>query len=260
MRVKLFLMLLLLFVVFPAIPSLGQEGQEMPGNSNAEAKAAGTVGIRWLGQASFLITTPDGTKIMIDPANFKGYHTPAGMTADIVTISHEHVDHNVVPEMPKTPLVLHGTNEKCTVVNKIDTNIGPVHIHSVASFHNPAKDRTNAIFVYEFGGVRIAHLGDIGTILSDEQIKAIGEIDILMIPVGGYYTIDPIMADSIVSQLKVKRYILPMHYKTEAFDGLPYSAEDFIKGRKNVIRSDSSELTFKSEERPEAMEYVVLRY
>ncbi len=218
------------------------------------------VSVRWLGQASFRIITPGSTSIIIDPVDFKGYHFPEGITADIVTVSHEHIDHNSVEAVSGTPAVFRGTDSPCQMVNPIDTTIGGVRLYTVPSYHDPGRNRVNAIFVFEFDGIRLAHLGDLGLVLTDEQIEAIGEVDILMIPVGGQYTIAAPQADSIVSQLNVKRLVLPMHYKTEAFDVLPYTADPFLEGKENVRRLETNEFLVDPTRPASELEYVVMEY
>ena len=233
-------------------------GAESPTSQNRQKSTS--IRIRWLGQASFQMTTSGGTVIIIDPIDFKGYHMPAGTTADFVTVSHEHIDHNAVEAVSGNPAVFRGTNSKCTTVNSIDTTIGEVRLYTVPSFHDPGHHRVNAIFIFEFDEIRVAHLGDIGTILTDEQIKAIGDIDILMIPVGGQFTIAAAQADTIVNQLGVTRLVFPMHYKTEAFDDLPFTAEPFLKGKKNVRRLDSNELDVSVSTQALKREYITLQY
>jgi hypothetical protein len=148
-----------------------------------------SVRIRWLGQSSFLMTTSGGTTILTDPVDFKGYKLPPGTTADIVTVSHEHVDHNAVGAVSGTPAVFRGTDKRCHAINAVDTTIAGVRLYSVTSFHDPGHHGVNAVFIFEFNGIRVAHLGDIGTTLADGQVEAIGPIDVLMIPVGGQYTV-----------------------------------------------------------------------
>ncbi|MCP4705484.1 MAG: MBL fold metallo-hydrolase [candidate division Zixibacteria bacterium] len=252
MKAKLFV--IGLFVMFICASLIYAQG----GSDNPETEKS--VKIKYYGQAAFGVTTSSGTKIIIDPANFKGYKMPDDITADIITISHEHMDHNIINFDSKNSAIFHGTDEECGKVNVIDTTIADVKFYSVSSFHSPGGHRYNAIFVYEFDGIRLAHLGDIGTTLTDKQIEAIGEIDILMIPVGGYYTIDLAQVDSIVTQLNVKQMVIPMHFKTKEFDGLPNTAEDFLKDKKNVNRLDSNELVVDLSDLGKKLEYVLLKH
>ena len=113
------------------------------------------------------------------------------------------------------------------------------------------------MFVFELDGLRLAHLGDIGTTLSDAQVSAIGPLDMLMIPVGGLHTIGISEADEIIARLEVKRIVFPMHFKTVAFDSLPYSAADFLQGKQNVRSADRLDLDLA--DLPTEMEYVLLK-
>lgn len=234
--------------------------RELPQVVQPKARSAALIRIRWLGQASFLVTTSSGTTILIDPVNFKGYRIPPGTTADILTVSHEHIDHNSIDAVSGSPALFRGTDELCSTVNTIDTTIGGVRVYTVRSFHDRAHQRTNAIFVFEFDSIRMAHLGDIGEVLTNDQSKAIGAVDILMVPLGGYYTIAAPQADSIVNQLNVKRFVLPMHYKTEAFSELPYTADPFLKGKVSVKKVDDTTLFFDPFESEVKREYVIMRY
>jgi L-ascorbate metabolism protein UlaG (beta-lactamase superfamily) len=184
---------------------------------------AGTM-FQWLGQACFFITTLSGCHILIDPCNpAVGYPLNAhSVAAHIVFVSHNHSDHNFI-EMAKKP-------EK--VVRPLETpeyedgyyDYQPgyekhrISYRSIFSYHdqNEGKDRgTNTIRVIEVDGLRICHLGDLGQKeLTPRQLELIGKVDVLMIPVGGFYTIDAKQAAHVTKQLKPK-IIFPMHYQTQ---------------------------------------------
>ena len=229
--------------------------------SDAEnLKAEKSIKIKYYGQSAFGVTTSAGTKIIIDPANFKGYKMPEDITADIIAITHEHLDHNIINFDSSKSAIFHGTKPFSGKVNIIDTTISDVRLYSVNSFHDADGRRYNGIFVFEFDGIRLVHLGDIGTVLSDEQLEAIGRVDILMVPVGGFYTIAKAEADSIVNQLDVKQIVIPMHFKTEKFDGLPGTAEMYLEGKENVRRLNSNEMIVDLSKADVIREYVLLRY
>ena len=213
----------ILFFVISAFLSC-QEKQHTNGNNHLNLTSKKNknliekkVKIKWFGQSCFLIITSKKTQILTDPVEFKGYHLPKGIEPDVVTISHNHPDHNRVDVVGGNPLVLKGTTKNIQKVISIDTIIKDIRIYTVSSYHNPGKHGMNALFVFEFDGIRIIHLGDIGTTLTDKQIRDIGEIDILMIPVGGQHTIAGADADTVINQLKVSTAVFPMHYKTKAF-------------------------------------------
>ena len=92
----------------------------------------------------------------------------------------------------------------------------------------------NGIWVIEMDGLHIVHLGDLGHILSDEQVKQIGPVDVLMIPVGGVYTLNGSDAKKVIAQLKPRRYIIPMHYGTRVFDDL-LPLDEFLDGQKPTL-------------------------
>lgn len=231
--------------------------------SGWSADAPRKVTIDWYGQSCFLITTPEGTTVLIDPVNLKDYKVPKEVSPDIVTVSHNHFDHNAVETVSGHPVVIYGkTPEQADSLQKfipVDTTIKDVRIYDVVSNHfNPKENPlTNAIFVFEFDNLRIVHLGDLGTTLSDEQIKRIGRVDILMIPVGGKYTIWGATADSVVAQLKPTRAVIPMHFKTRVADFLPYAADDFVKGKAGIERVAGHEYTFDLSASVSGPKYVV---
>jgi L-ascorbate metabolism protein UlaG (beta-lactamase superfamily) len=101
----------------------------------------------------------------------------------------------------------------------------------------------NAVFIVEVDGLRIVHLGDLGHLLTREQIKEIGPVDVLMIPVGGVYTLNGADAKEVVAQLKPKKYIIPMHYGTKVFDDV-LPADEFLEEQKpeNIKKPESNKL------------------
>jgi len=248
--------------IFPCLDTQ-KDNSENQSNSiltNNINSVANEVIIKWYGQSCFLIVTSEGTQVLTDPVEFRGYHLPKGIEPDIVTVSHNHIDHNRVDVVGGNPEVLKGTTKNIQKVLAIDKRIKDVRIYTVPSYHDPGKHGMNAIFVIEFDGIRVVHLGDIGTTLSDSQIEAIGEADILMIPVGGQFTISGSNADKVINQLKVHSLVFPMHYKTEAFESLPYSAEDFLKGKENVKRISGNKFVLNLSNMPQKWEIVVLDY
>jgi L-ascorbate metabolism protein UlaG (beta-lactamase superfamily) len=196
--------------------------------------------VKYLGHSAFLITSEKGLKIITDPYNTSPTLTYGEIkeSADIVTISHEHLDHYNPATVRGNPQVIKGTGR--VVVKGIEFN-------GIASYHDEARGRmrgNNIIFCFDVDSMRVCHLGDLGHLLDDRQLKEIGDVNILLIPVGGYFTIDARAASQVCNQLKPS-VIIPMHYKTEK--GIPGVAgvDEFIKGKDNVTRQDSSEVEFK---------------
>lgn len=226
--------------------------------ANGQCVKAQEVRFQWFGQSCFLMVTSQNTHIIADPMQMGGYQIPADIKADIVTVSHEHGDHNKVDAVSGTPVVLRGLSGE-----PIDRKIKDVRIFTVDSFHDDsqgAQRGKNAIFVYEFDGVRVVHLGDLGHVLTSDQIQKIGAVDILMIPVGGTYTIFGESADKVVTQLKPRMIVFPMHFKTAEAQFLPHSGKDYVKGKPNVQILDGNSFSFDPKTPPKAMQYIVLNY
>jgi L-ascorbate metabolism protein UlaG (beta-lactamase superfamily) len=212
--------------------------------------------IKWYGHAAFLITSDEGTKIIIDPYEpgaFGGQlsYDKIKDQADIVLTSHDHADHNDTASLPGTPQVVKGSGPK---------TIKGIPIKGVSSYHDPSKGSergTNTVFTIKVNQIQICHLGDLGHLLSDKELAEIGPVDILLIPVGGFFTIDPKEATRVAEQIKPK-ILIPMHFKTEKC-GFPIApVEDFLKGKTNVKRPKTSEATFDRATLPQQMEIVVL--
>jgi len=223
----------------------------------------GKVTFKWYGQACFLIETPGGVKILTDPVSMGDYQPPGDVVPDVVTVSHEHVDHNQVDKVAGKPLVLRGLVEGGRDFARIDQTVRGVRVFAVPTFHDEQQGGQrgkNAVFVFEFDGLRVAHLGDLGQPLSEAQVKQIGPVDVVMIPVGGKFTIFGAEADQVVAQLRPRLLVIPMHFKTAAAGFLPYSAEDFAAGKSNVTRAAGNAFILDLSRPPAALEYVLTNY
>lgn len=176
-----------------------------------------TATLTWLGHPTFILKTSSGLTALLDPMSAAvGYPLTPISGADLVTVSHEHSDHNNVALALGRPTILRGLAGNDWA--KIDQTIKGVRVRTVATYHDTtqgSKLGKNAIFVFDLGSLRLAHLGDLGHPLSSDQVKQIGAVDVVMIPVGGFYTIDGKGAAEVVKQLKPK-IAIPMHYKTPA--------------------------------------------
>ncbi|HEY2902059.1 MAG TPA: MBL fold metallo-hydrolase [Polyangia bacterium] len=232
------------------------------------ARAAGNpvVGkLQWLGQSCFILETTAGTRVVMDPIpKGLGYELPAGLKADVVTISHEHQDHNNVGLLVNKPRVLRGLTPDKKGWTKIDQTIKDVTIRSVGVYHDDAMGAErglNTVFVFEVGGLRIAHLGDLGHQLTDDQLSAIGSVDVLLIPVGGVFTIDGRQATRVVDQLRPRLVVIPMHYKTDVLTIKQLEGvDDFLAGKPNVRKEPSNTLSLSTVKARPAAEIVVLNY
>lgn len=210
--------------------------------------AAKKVTLRWYGQSFFQLETGDGTLVVFDPHAMPEYGRNE-VKADLVLVSHNHGDH-AQPEIlsSKDHKVIHGLNPKDRKQPFVQVNekFRNVTVRNVSSYHDPdmgLQRGRNSIFVVETDGLKICHLGDLGHPLDEETIKKIGPVDILMVPVGGIYTINGEKAREVVKQLKPRLYIIPMHYGTKALDSLQ-PPDEFLEGKKNVKKlEDTNALT-----------------
>lgn len=222
----------------------------------------GEVTIKWFGHSCFLIESSQGTKILMDPLGEEtGYPLPEVMP-DIIAISHEHFDHNYVRPYRGKPKIIRGLTTDGRDWEKVEETIKDVTISNVSAYHDNKggkKDGLNSIFILQLEGLRIVHLGDLGHLLSEEQIKALGQIDVLLIPIGGVTTIDPFGAHEVLEQLRPK-IAIPMHYKTPVCTFTLYSTKHFIKDKTNVRKEGGNTLRLNKDSLPNSPEIVILNY
>jgi L-ascorbate metabolism protein UlaG (beta-lactamase superfamily) len=129
-----------------------------------------------------------------------------------------------------------------------------VSIRSVGVYHDDKRGAVrglDTVFIFEVGGLRIAHLGDLGHVLDDDQLEAIGSVDVLLVPVGGATTLDAYQATRVIDQLHPRLMIIPMHYKTDALDL-------FLERKANVRREAQPTVVVTSVKARPATEIVVL--
>jgi L-ascorbate metabolism protein UlaG (beta-lactamase superfamily) len=199
--------------------------------------------VEWYGQSAFRLAGESAT-VFIDPfgdtSQFASrgividYPPISGVLADLLLVTHEHADHNGVEAIGGDPVLLRST------AGKLDSPIGT--IVAVASEHDSSAGTErgpNTIFAFVLDGVRVAHFGDFGqSALREEQAAAIGEVDLLFVPVGGGFTIGGADAAAIVERLR-PRWVVPMHYRTERLNFLE-TAEDFLARMDNVRLLDAA--------------------
>lgn len=222
----------------------------------------GEVTIKWFGHSCFLIESSQGTKILTDPLGEEtGYPLPEVMP-DIITISHEHFDHNYVRPYRNRPKVIRGLTTDGTDWERIEETVKDVAISNVFTYHDNKggkKDGLNSIFILQLEGLKIVHMGDLGHPLTEEHVKALGGIDVLLIPIGGVTTINPLEANEVIEQLK-PRIVIPMHYKTPPCTFTLYTTKNFIKDRTNVRKAGSNTLSLSKGSLPNSPEIVILDY
>lgn len=217
--------------------------------------------MQWLGHASFYFTSPQGIRVITDPYGPQIIPGVPTVEADLVTISHEHWDHNYIQGVTGQPEIWRGLTADGNDWQQIEATLKDVHGFTVPVYHDDSqgsKRGKNSVFVLEMGELRLAHLGDLGHILTEEQCQRIGSLDVLMIPVGGYFTIGPEEAWQIVEMLR-PRLVLPMHYLVGGMQGFPITGVDrFTAGRANVRHLGQAEIDLRKENLPEETEVWVL--
>ncbi len=213
--------------------------------------------IKFLAHSSFLITTTNNTKIIFDPYKSQSFsgslgYKPIKEEADIVLVSHQHDDHNGITEVLGKPEVIKDTGI---------WTLKDIKITGIAAYHDSQRGKArgqNIIFVVDTDGLRIAHLGDLGHSLNQEEIAQLGEIDVLFSPVGGFFTIDAKVATEVFKSLNPK-ILIPMHYKTQVLDFPIAKVDEFLKDKKNVKKIDSSEIEINKNTLPKTPEIWVLK-
>ncbi len=195
--------------------------------------------VEWHGQSAFQLRSGSAS-VFIDPfgdlapmrergIQFE-YPEIQGVEADLLLITHEHLDHNAAEAIGGDPVVIRST------AGTIDSPLGEVL--AIASEHDDAAGTQrgpNTIFKLTLDGVRVCHFGDFGqAALRQAQAAAIGEVDLLILPVGGGPTIGAREAHALVSQIS-PRWVVPMHYRTPRI-GFLEPADDFLAGFEQVLR------------------------
>lgn len=210
--------------------------------------------IKFCGHACFVITGSDGTRVVTDPYEPGAFgnalsYGPINEAADVVLVSHDHADHNFVRGVGGEPVVC---RETCTLAG--------VNFIVTPAAHDDAEGRRRgqvSMFCFEMDGVRVCHVGDLGAALSPAQIAALGRIEVLLVPVGGTYTLDAAGAWEVVEQL-APRVVIPMHYLT-AKTAMPLAPlENFTNGHPNVLRQGVSSVELRGDDLPAECTVIVL--
>ena len=166
--------------------------------------------ITWYGQSCFRLESK-GVSVLIDPFSKEiGLRAPR-LNDNIFLVTHEHYDHNNIEGVAPEAFVIRGPGEY---------EKAGIHFEGILSYHDNAQGTQrglNTIYLIRMEDMRLCHLGDLGHKLTDEQVEAIGDVDILFIPVGGKYTIDSKEAAEVVKQIEPK-IIVPMHYKVDGLN------------------------------------------
>ena len=213
--------------------------------------------IKYLGHAAFVLTTNEGTRIVLDPYQAGAYngavgYPPINETAEIVLLSHDHPDHGYAKAVKGKPQVISSAGSR---------SVKEVKVTGLSTFHDESRGSQrgkNIVFTVEADGLRVTHLGDLGHPLSEKEVEQIGQPDVLLVPVGGFFTIDASTATKTAERLSA-RIVIPMHYKTECC-GFPIAPVDgFLKGKENVKRL-GQEVELTKQSLPAGQEVWVLQH
>lgn len=194
--------------------------------------------LTYYGHSSFSLEAADGTRVILDPYRSGAFggalrYGPIDEPADAVVASHTHDDHGATDTIPGEPQVF---------VHPTEAQVGPWRIIGVDSCHDcegGASRGKNTIIVLDDGDLRLVHLGDLGHLLDEATVEAIGSVDILLVPVGGHFTIDHTQAAAVVDSL-APRVVIPMHYKTAQVDFPIGPVEPFLATQATVERESQA--------------------
>jgi L-ascorbate metabolism protein UlaG (beta-lactamase superfamily) len=208
--------------------------------------------INWYGQSCFKIKGKTAS-LVIDPFDpeFTGLKLPKDLEADVILSTHPHQDHNFLQAVSGNHLAVTGPGEY---------EISGVSITGIGTYHDAASGADkgiNTVYQIVIDGINVVHLGDLGHLLTEEQVSQIDAADILMVPVGGSATIDSEIAAKVVAQLE-PRVIIPMHYK---IPGLKFELEDagpFLKEMGAESMAPVPKLVITKDKLPEETTVVVL--
>lgn len=214
--------------------------------------------IKWYGHAAFRITTDNGIRIIIDPYEsgaFGGALSYGKITdeADIVLSSHDHDDHNCTKDIK-------GTFTKIDKAGLYEEK--GIKIKAISTHHDQSKGKErgdNLVFIIETDDLRVSHMGDLGHIIERGTMDEIGRIDVLLLPVGGFYTIDANEASRVIDEIK-PLVIIPMHFKTDKCDFPIAKVDDFIAGKEAVKAAKSSEIEITKSGLPSKPEIIIMEY
>jgi L-ascorbate metabolism protein UlaG (beta-lactamase superfamily) len=208
--------------------------------------------ITWYGHSCFRLSDRGVTIVTDPPSDDLGYDRPR-IRADVVTISHEHPGHNNRVGFRGGPRFFDGPGEY---------EVKEVFITGIATYHdgrNGSVRGRNTVFLFEFDGLTVCHLGDLGHVPSQSEVEALSSVDVLLIPVGGLHTIDASKASEVISLIE-PRLVIPMHYKTKVEKAKLETVTKFLKEMGVAPVPPQPELKVSKSSLPEDTQVVVLTF
>lgn len=193
--------------------------------------------LEWIGHACFRMTAQDGTVIITDPYDPSVGVDMLPLEADMITMSHEHHDHNETAMIVGSPLILRADAQG---------EAGSVRSRALTSFHDDAQGQLrgkNAIRIFEIDGLKVVHMGDQGCMPQEDILEQLAGADVMLLPVGGTYTVDPLGAKGIIEAVK-PGCVVPMHVKTAncPYPILPVTAFLEVMGAQDAIPAAEAEI------------------
>ena len=212
--------------------------------------------LRYLGHAAFELVSERGTRIIFDPYESGAYdgalkYGPISGRYDLAVVSHDHADHSDPGVKSRAANVVDGPGT---------FDLEGVRVISRPTYHDESgggERGGNLVSVVELDGMRIAHLGDLGHTLEDDELKAIGIVDVLLIPVGGHFTINAATAAGLVDEIG-PGIVIPMHFKTDKVDFPIAPVDGFTELMEDVEVTGGSELDVTKDDMPETTKVIVL--
>jgi L-ascorbate metabolism protein UlaG (beta-lactamase superfamily) len=208
--------------------------------------------ITWYGHSCFRLSDRGVTIVTDPPSDDLGYDRPR-IRADVVTISHEHPGHNNRVGFRGGPRFFDGPGEY---------EVKEVFITGIATYHdgrNGSVRGRNTVFLFEFDGLTVCHLGDLGHVPSQSEVEDLSSVDVLLIPVGGLHTIDASKASEVISLIE-PRLVIPMHYKTKVEKAKLETVTKFLKEMGVAPVPPQPELKVSKSSLPEDTQVVVLTF
>lgn len=208
--------------------------------------------ITWYGHSCFRLSDRGVTIVTDPPSDDLGYDRPR-IRADVVTISHEHPGHNNRVGFRGGPRFFDGPGEY---------EVKDVFITGITTYHDGRSGSVrgrNTVFLFEFDGLTICHLGDLGHVPSQSQVEALSAVDVLLVPVGGLHTIDASKASEVISLIE-PRLVIPMHYKTKVEKAKLETVTKFLKEMGLAPVAPEPELKVTKSSLPDDTQVVLLTF
>ncbi|RJX29270.1 MAG: hypothetical protein C4554_01165 [Dethiobacter sp.] len=236
----------------------GEDESDMD-ERQAEDIPAKKVKLQFRGHACFLMEV-DGLRILTDPYSPQVGYGTLDVQVNVVTVSHEHMDHNYTAAASGAQII-RGLTADGLGWEDVSFAVGDINISSLATYHDDAAGKLrgrNAVFVFDIGNLRLVHLGDLGHVFNEGEVEKLKPVDVLIIPVGGHYTIDAQEAKQVVEQLS-PAVVIPMHYKTKVIRNWPIAElKTFLEGEENVKEKGSKPVYITRDELPKSTEIWIL--